>query len=423
MRMVIVNKRSWAVGMDWSSTRLEKLSRPELLRKARKISPEFDMAAFRPRQYGFGSGGGTPEDWKRTRSLAAFVQLPTSFLGLFTLEDVQGETFWWVFAQQNGLTVGQGDAVYDTQEKAEQQIESLEDLLGNFEQSMICLTPTESRAWLEPLLHVGPAAMLRRRGCLESLETPPVSRRKPLIAAGTALALAATAWWGIGAWLEYRDREAAQASARLARMNREQRRLELTAHPERYFKQEWASVPLAEDTAVPCMQALRAQPTVVNGWLLSEASCGGRAVSVAWEHQPGADFVALPEKAVLDKRSSRRAVSRFTLASHTLPRRGQEYPHVLTQDMAARHLYQITQVTGTRLRLTFGPPEKRTIDKVEIAAPWIKGTWELTDIPSVLLEAPGLPQLLSELPGLTLDAIVFKNDVWTFRGRLYAREK
>ena len=171
MRMVVINKRAWAVGMDWSSTRLEKLSRPELLRKARKVSPDFDMAALRPRQFGFGSSGGNPADWKRARSLAAFVQLPTSFLGLFTLEDARGETFWWVFAQQNGLTVGQGDAVYDTRENAEQQIASLTDLLGGFEQSMLCLTPEESRAWLEPLLRVGPAALLRRRGCLESLET------------------------------------------------------------------------------------------------------------------------------------------------------------------------------------------------------------------------------------------------------------
>lgn len=423
MRMVLVNKRPWAVGMDWSCTRLEKLSRPELLRKARKVSPDFDMAALRLRQYGFGSSGGNPEDWRRARSLAAFLQLPTSFLGLFTLEDVHGETFWWVFAQQNGLTVGQGDAVYDTREKAEQQIASLEDLLGNFEQSMLCLTPEESRAWLEPLLQVGPAALLRRRGCLESLETPPASRRKPFVAVGTALALAATAWWGVGAWLDHRDREAAQASARLAQMNREQRRLELTSHPERYFKQEWASAPLADAVAAPCMEALRAQPTVVNGWLLSEASCAGRAAAVVWEHQPGADFVALPENAALDKRSSRRAVSRFTLAFEAVPRRGQDYPHVLTQDMAARHLYQLTQVTGTRLRLTFSPPEKRAIDKVEIAAPWIKGTWELADIPSALLEEPGLSQLLSALPGLTLDAIVYKNDAWTFKGRVYAREK
>lgn len=31
MRMVIINKRPWAVGLDWSSTRLDKLSRSRLL--------------------------------------------------------------------------------------------------------------------------------------------------------------------------------------------------------------------------------------------------------------------------------------------------------------------------------------------------------------------------------------------------------
>lgn len=108
MRMVVINKRPWAVGLDWSSTRMEKLSRPRLLEMAQKIDASFDMMAVQRRLYGFGSSGGRPGDWIKARSLAAFIQLPPSFLGLFALEDMQGESFWWVIGRQNGQNVGQG---------------------------------------------------------------------------------------------------------------------------------------------------------------------------------------------------------------------------------------------------------------------------------------------------------------------------
>ncbi|WP_165072377.1 hypothetical protein, partial [Desulfovibrio sp. ZJ200] len=110
----------------------------------------------------------------------------------------------------------------------------------------------------------------------------------------------------------------------------------------------------AVDVAEPCMEALLAQPTVANGWQLSEASCSGRAVSVTWAHQSQADFLSLPDQAAL--KSPQLAVSRLTLATDRKARTGQNYPAILTRESAARHLYQITQQAGARLRLTFQKP-------------------------------------------------------------------
>ena len=276
MRMVIINKRPWAVGLDWSSTRMEKLSRSRLLEMAQKIDPAFDMMAVQRRLYGFGSSGRS-EDWKKARSLAAFIQLPPSFLGLFALEDVRGESFWWVIGRQNGQNVGQGDAVYATRQEAEQELKSLNELLDNSIAEVVTQEdPAHSLAWLEPLLHVGPGAVLRRRGCLESLQKAPGRVSPAVLGAGLALGLLIGGGLAFNAWQEHQAQRMALESARLARLDKEQRRQELLAHPENYFEQIWTQAPLAVDVAEPCMEALLAQPTVANGWMLSEASCPRR---------------------------------------------------------------------------------------------------------------------------------------------------
>lgn len=422
MRMVLINKRSWAVGLDWSSPRMEKLSRRRLLDMAQRIDRSFDMVAVQQRLYGFGSSGGQPEDWSKARSLAAFIQLPPSFLGLFALEDVQGESFWWVIGRQNGQNVGQGDAVYVTRQEAEQELKSLNELLDNSIAEVVTQDdPTRSLAWLEPLVHVGPGAVLRRRGCLESLHEAPGRVSPAVLGAGLTVGLLIGGGLAFNAWQEHQAQQIALESARLAKLNKEQRRQELLAHPENYFEQIWTQVPLAVDVAVPCMEALLAQPTVANGWMLSEASCAGRTVSVTWAHQSQADFLSLPAKATL--KSPQLAVSRMPLATERKARAGQKYPGILTQESATRYLYQITQKAGARLRLTFHKPEKRSIDKVELSSPWVRGEWSLSAVPGSLLQERALWRALSALPGLTLERISFKNEVWMLQGNIYAKEK
>lgn len=422
MRMVIINNRPWAVGLDWSSTRMEKLSRPRLREMAQKIDPAFDMMAVQRRLYGFGSSGGRPEDWKKARSLAAFIPLPPSFLGLFCLEDIQGETFWWVIGRQNGQNVGQGDAVYVTRREAEQELKSLNELLDNSIAEVVTSNdPEHSLAWLEPLLRVGPGAVLRRRGCLESLQEARGCVSPVVLGVGLALGLLIGTGLAFNAWQKHQAQQMALESARLAKLNKEQRRQELLAHPEEYFEQIWTQAPLALDIAGPCMKALLAQPTVANGWLLSEACCAGRAVSVTWAHQSQADFLNLPARAML--KNPQLAVSRLTLAAGWKARTGQKYSAILTREIATRHLYQITQQAGSRLRLTFQKPEKRSIEKVELSAPWIKGEWTLSAIAGSLLQEDALWSALSAVPGLTLERITFKNEAWTLQGNIYVKEK
>lgn len=421
MRMVIINNRPWAVGLDWSSTRVEKLSRQRLLEKAQKIDPSFDMMAVQRRLYGFGSSGGQTEQWKNVRSLAAFIQLPPSFLGLFALEDIHGETFWWIIGRQNGQNVGQGDAVYVSRHEAEVEMKSLNELLDNSISEMVIQEdPAQSLAWLEPLLRVGVRDMLRKRGGLESLTEPP--RRMSFAVPALCVLVLAVGWYGVDTWLTRRAEQASLEASRLAGLKKEQRRQELLAHPEKYFEQSWTKVPLAHVLAKPCLDALLLLPTVANGWQLAEASCAGRAVSIRWEHRSQtADFLHLPYNARLE--SPQVAVSRSTLAVRHTPRSGQPFSGLLTREHAMRHLYQLTQQTGTKLRLAFRAAETRIIDKVELTAPWIKGEWELHSVPGSLLSDEAFWGMLALLPGLTLERISMKGSSWGLQGSVYAREK
>jgi hypothetical protein len=340
---------------------------------------------------------------------------------LFALTDVQGEAFWWVIGRQNGQNVGQGDAVYATRQEAAQELKSLNELLDNSIAEVVTFDdPVRSLAWLEPLLHVGVGAALRRRGCLEPLEG--TSRRvSPAVLLGAAgLGLLLGIGLTIDAWLDRQAEQASLEAARLARLDKEQRRLELLAHPENHFDQTWTDAPLAMDVAVPCMEALLAQPTVVNGWQLSEASCSGRAMSIVWAHKPQASFLLLPSHASL--KTPQVAVSRLTLASGRTPRTGQHYPDLLTREGVTRHLYEITQQAGSRLRLTFRKPETRSIERVQLTAPWIKGEWILEAVPGSLLQEE-LWRALSALPGLTLEQIRVKDGTWSLYGAVYVKEK
>ncbi|GAB1253032.1 type 4b pilus protein PilO2 [Desulfovibrio falkowii] len=420
MRMTIINNRAWAVGLDWSSTRTEKLSRLQLLETAQKIDPSFDVMAVQRQLYGFGSSGGRPEDWKKVRSLAAFLELPPAFLGLFALEDVQGEVIWWVLCRQNGQNVGQGDVVYATRQEAEKELKSLNELLDpTITDIDIFDDPARSAAWLSPLLHVGPSALLYRRGCLRSLL--PTGKKIPWRSLAAGLALTGVFGLALDTWMTKQAEQASREAAYLARLNKEQRRQDIAAHPEKHFQQTWTDAPLAIDVAIPCVSSLLELPTVVNGWLLSEATCNHRGVTTVWAHQPQGDFINLPRSGTL--KTPQLAASQTPLSVKLYPRRGQKYPNLLLRDSISQHLYHITQQIGAKLRLSFQPAEKRTVQNVELAAPWFKGNWEMTSVPDSLLRSAALWNAFSYLPGLTLDSITFKNESWTLQGQVYAKGK
>ena len=420
MRRVVINKRHWAVGLQWfTGTGNAKQTASDLRREAGKLDSSLDMVAYRQRQYGFAASGGVVRDWLGVRALAAAVRVTSpSFLGLFCLADQDGE-FWWVFATSQSKIVGMGDQVFPTRVEAEEWIQSLKGLLdSDFGETATCETVDESLRWLTPLISSGLFSRLRgRNGYLQPLQPVPGQRRKLAVLGSLAVVLL-LGGYGVKLFLAHQAGKRAVEAARVAMVDKEQRRQELMAHPERYFPQPWTTAPEIQDIVSRGVKALFALPIAASGWVIERAVFDGAGVVVTWGHKPGADYVHLPLSARIE--TPQKAVSRLPIPG----RRVQRTPGpLLSREECTRLLYQGTQLMGARLRLVYNAPEKKRVENVEITAPWARGQWELSDVPAAMLEDAALPEVFSHIPGILLETIAIDKNVWIIKGAVYVTAK
>ncbi len=419
MRRVVINKCQWAVGLQWIMGSA-KLSAVELRRNAKKQDPTLDLVAYRQRQHGFAASDGNAQEWVRVRALAASIRVASpSFLGLFCLGDRDSE-FWWVFAMSQSLIVGMGDQVFATRAEADAYIHSLRGLLDNdFAETVTCETFEESLRWLSPLITSGPLARFRRRsGYLNPLQPSPGQRRTIAVAGGLAVLLL-VGRYGLKAFLDHQAGKRAVEATRAAMLNKEEHRRELMVHPERYFAQAWATAPDVKESIRNSLGVMLSLPTVASGWALESAICDGHVVNVSWAHKPGADYVHLPPASRVE--SPQKAVSRLPIPAPPGPQR--PVALLLSREESTQRLYQCTQLMGGRLKLAFNAPERRVVDEVEIIAPWIKGQWELSDVPAALVLDASLSDALIRMPGMMLESIAMEKNNWTFKGAVYATSK
>lgn len=421
-RVTIHNSRQWAVGLQWfMGTGNAKLTIADLRREAATQDSALDMVAYRQRQYGFAASGGAVRDWLGARALAAAVRVASpSFLGLFALADDDGE-FWWVFAMSQSLIVGMGDQVFANRADAEEWIQSLQGLLDSeFGETVTCETVEESLHWLTPLISAGPFSRLRsRNGHLQPLQPIPGQRRKLAILGSIAVALL-LGGYAVKLFFAHQAGKRAMEAARIAMIDREQRKRELLAHPERHFPQPWTTAPDMRLFVSSGIKRLLALPLVASGWELERAVYDGQAVVATWEHKPGADYVHLPPSARIE--TPKKAVSRIRMPEPQQRDRRTVMP-LLSQEACSRLLYQGTQILGSRLRLVFKQPEKKRIDKVEITAPWARGEWELSEVPPAMLRDAVLPEVFFRIPGIMLGSISYKKSAWIIKGTVYVAAK
>jgi len=224
--------------------------------------------------------------------------------------------------------------------------------------------------------------------------------------------------YGIKLFLAHQAGKNAMEATRVAMVNKEQRRQELLAHPERHFPQPWTTAPEMHELVSRGIKALLTLPIAASGWVLERAVFDGEAVIVTWGHKPGADYVHLPLSARIE--TPQKAVSRLPIPK----RRGQQTSSpLLSQEQCTRLLYQGTQLMGARLRLVYNPPEKKRVDNVEIIAPWARAQWELSDVPAAMLNDAALPELFTHIPGIMLETISMDKNVWTIKGAVYVATK
>lgn len=427
MRLVIINKRPWAIGLAWSTRSMSnKFGKKETATNFRKRladnpkNKDFTVVTLRPGQYGLGTSG---EDtvWQKARSLAASLKITsTSFLGLFQLLDVNGERFWWVYALRSGLISAQSDKIFESREAAEEHIRvSIKELLGDFEKEVVCESVEKSIAWLSPFLR----SWLPRQGSLVSIRAQHAKKqrkqKKKLLIIILILGLIITGI-GVNQFLKHKAGQRALEAARLILRDKEAYRKELMDHPEKFFPTPWMTEPDPTELWSICNPALLSLPIVASGWVLASATCNETDVIVNWTHQPGASYLVLPPKAKLGK-SPQEAISRFNISAKLKPGTGVPYKDLLKRDEISRYFYQLTQETATHLKLSFQEKETKTLNKITIKAPWLVGAWELTNIPTTLLFDSSLANALKQ-PGILLKSIRYNTNVWTLKGETYVIE-
>lgn len=432
MERVMLNGSAFTVGLCW----LPPMKRRIMGHKARSVLAESldiscDVSSIRRcpggMQVGFGNACENWRDFAKAPALCACLDVQDSFLGLFCLRSEDGSVFWWLHLRVDGVVAEPGDRVFDTGEEATEWLKLMQSVSGLEPERFD--SPMQSAEWLENhvrfravdkwVLSTGQISSLNRIASRSTIRT--------LSAVGAMLMVCISA--GLG-WSHYRE-QAALASAREEREARLQRKAEMEQYPERFFSADWQSRPLASDFAGMCLPAMMRVPLSANGWRFSSVTCDGKKVAVAWGHEGGADFTRPPEGARLDEKDVRVARSAMPLPGAIPISRpdgpGTEYSLLLTRDEVLGLLAEITQSTGTKLSApNFKPAKARTIDKVTIHAPWREASWELSEVPDLLLEAaPGhdgisLFAMLSEIPGLGIESITFQ-DGWRIKGNVYAR--
>ncbi len=430
MQRIILNNRPWAIGLLWTPPLHHFAVNRKVLREhaLEHGGSELDvMARYHPThggtpkgQEGFGASGGIWKDWRKARSLAACLDVPASFLGVFPL--VTSEPIWWVHCRMDGFFPKKGDQVFGSEAAALEACALLERVSGI---APVRLDSAEAgAAWLSERCRLSTADLwVRDRGRLLNLHQTfsGTALLRAAVVLGVTVCIAGTA---IG--LNHHIRRAEYEAARQAQLAKIQRQKDLRERPESFFDMAWQTAPSATDTARQCLPALMDLPLASNGWDLGKVVCSGRELALEWRHEAGGDFIHLPDNGRLDAKNSRLAHSTRPLPPLAQRAKrpdgpGTDHNMLVRQDAASGLLSQIAQDTGTKLELRFAAQARKTIDKVAVTAPWHVGSWSLGEVPDLLMGEGegGLFDMLAEVPGLTIESIDYDGS-WSVKGKMYA---
>ena len=414
MRRVVINGRSYAVGLQWALLK-PSVTREEVIQRAETSSPPCDLIVMLKQQYGMGCSEG--QAWKRTCSLAAsLVQgIPSDTVYVFTLNDADtAQSFWWVIGIRKGMISAQSDRYFDELAQANALAVSLQESLGVSQ--LDSFTLDKSISVLSEHLGVLKQKRFGDSAALTPLrETGKIKLLKAAIGAGVLVFF----WWAGSAVLEYKATRDAMEQARILTQNKEKRARELAANPERYFSNGWMKAPLPSSFFRQSVPEMFHFPLAANGWRLAGLSCSGNALTAAWEQTPLSDYMYLPFNATLDSKNPKRAFSTRQLPP--FPDGQRTLSELLTQEEAQRRLFAFTQRFRLHLKkLSFDKRERNSIERIELVCPWGKGAWEITDVPAFLItDYENLGAALN-IPGLIVTELSYQKH-WTVRGEFYAK--
>ncbi|HEY0846346.1 MAG TPA: type 4b pilus protein PilO2 [Noviherbaspirillum sp.] len=424
--IVQIGKYKFICGLFWQS-----LSRPRELRKeatelAKKIN--FDMMVLRIDQDAAQAGYVNTQDGakKGLFSLGAVVaktiaiegayydgrqQPAPNWLGAFRLPD----DVWCYFAVRDGSFMPNGDFAGTR----EQVIERLQGdyglggwnvVIGEAELESYGFHKFNAKEILDmiPRKDNGQIRVQKWWGLV------PVKKQFPLVPMGATVAVAAIAWAGAFFYQRYLNTLADEAQRSLAMERVRQELLQkqpLLAQAD--APRPWAEKPTPASMVRACKQNI--VPMHPGGWSLEEYVCTREQRTYFWKR--GDSLVSRLLQSVPDavvEISGEKA----THAEAVSIAPGGDIPLVASRELIIRIVSRL-QAIGIALKISAAPSAQP--NATGKGNPNTNPAWQTF---TFNLEAQGIPlESLAEIleePGVRLDRIIYRNNVWSMEGSIYA---
>ncbi len=413
MHTIKIKKKQYAVGFWWQILD-GKGGKKLVMEQARKVATDFADREYNyviARKQQFGLSSDSPK-LNRIPSLAcALVERSRStWIGMFCLSDE--DNLWWVCAVSKKTIVAEGDQLFTSREEAEAHLKSLKAMSDWGNHEFICETFGDSLNHFDGLI--------KSSERIQPLYPQANNKNLLIVIAAVIITIACFSFWN-----DYQSDQLAEQqriAAIKARTEAEKNKATISSDPGKYFTMPWNVSPTPLKFADAFLGAMHNTAPFNNGWKLETITRNDQGIYMAWSHQDGAEFTNRP--------SSSSFGSRPDLAEITI-----DYPKELTrpeQTLANKSdatalLYELTRTLGAKLNLTWKAPEiKKNNNKLlnqslDVIAPWIKGEWKLSGLPTGSAISDVLFTQMDSIPCLVISEISFTRNQCSMEGQIYAK--
>lgn len=407
-RLVLLNKKLYAVGFLWHSITSKK--------QIPQVSTEyFDVFTVNGKQQFGVTLTNKNEHFLNASCLTTAMDFQEPFLGVFKLHDVENKEFYWLFARDKESIFG--DFVCFSKEELQKKIDIIKSFSSRGTEPIFFNTADESTAFIKD--------QLKTRKFLNKSRIYPLYRSKKqsklikiILAAGFVSIVFV---YGIMRYLDIRSLEQLQEAALFSKQSMENKIADIRNNSQKYFPMDWKKNNYPLDVYRVCKPVLFSLPVNEFGWALEKGICTPKQVTSYWKHEKQASFINLPFQGELTK--PQEVVARHEIPEIKLVQDDVLHTTLLSQEEATKLMYQLTQNMGANLTLTFDKKEVKEFKdlKFSIQAPFIKAKYEWKFVPANLIISDSLFQVLNSIPSLSVQTIEYSNGQWSVKGDLYVQ--
>lgn len=408
-RLVLVNKKLYAVGFSWHSISSKK-------QIPQSCTEYFDVITLNGKQQ-FGTAlTDKNEQFLNASCLATAIDFPEPFFGVFKLIDViENKEIYWLFAKDKENILGLGDFVCHSQEELQKAIETIKSF-KSFE-PIFFDTVDESVDFLSNQLKT---KKILNKSKIHPLYSSKKQSRQIKIALVSSFVFIGLVF-GIMRYLDIRSLEQLQEAALFSKQSMENKIMDIRKNSQKYFPMDWKKNNYPLDVYNVCKPVLFSLPINQFGWALEKGVCTPKEATSFWKHEKQASFINLPFNGELTK--PQEVTAKHEIAEIKLVQSDVLHTQLLHQEEATKLMYQLTQNMGANLTLTFDKKDVKEFKelKFSIQAPFLKAKYEWKSVPSSLILSDSLFQALNSIPSLSIQTIEYNNGQWSVKGDLYVQ--